>query len=221
MHFRAYQHKPKHDQTVVKKKKKKKKLKQEEVYCILVTIETGVVEPSVRITDTQSQRGIVRYSSLASSQTRGNNGLTIRRKIINKVQIVSPEIHTTEGCPSWHSKAGGSAACQRSIQIWGYGQGAGESIVQARHGNGGPDYVYCVVRLGGWIGGLADEVGRPATGNVYLESLAGGREGWKEDTYLFGVVPGRNQNYVGICASCQCYLKFLFGWNSLTSIVGQ
>jgi hypothetical protein len=158
----------------------------------LVTIETGVIKSSIGITDTQCQRGVIRYSLLTSPSAYGNGRLTIRRKIVNKVQIISPEIYTSERCPRRHSKACGSAACQGSVQIRGYGQGAGEGVVEAGHGNGGPYYVYCVVRLGGWVGGLADEVGGPAAGDIYLGSLVGDLEGWKEGRYLFGVVPGSN-----------------------------
>jgi hypothetical protein len=42
------------------------------------------------------------------------------------------------------------------------------------------------------VGGLADEVGGPAAGDIYLGSLAGDLEGWVEGRYLFGVVPGSN-----------------------------
>jgi hypothetical protein len=95
--------------------------------------------------------------------------LTIRSKIINKIQIICPEIHTAERCSGWHSKPCRSTTCQGSVQVRCYGQSAGESIVETGHGDRGPDYVDCVVGLLGGVGGLADEVGWSLAGDVHLE----------------------------------------------------
>jgi hypothetical protein len=137
----------------------------------LVAVETGVIESSICVADAQRQRWIVRCASSATSDFHWGRKFTIRCKIVDKIQIVRPEIGTSEWCSGWHSKACRSTASQGCIEVWCHGQGAGESVVEARNGDGGPDYVYCVIRLFGWVGGLADEVGWSLAGNVYLQGI--------------------------------------------------
>lgn len=101
----------------------------------------------------------------------GGRELTIRSKIIDEIQVIRPEIDTSEWCSCWHSKARRSTACEGCIEVWCHSQSAGESVVKARNGDGGPDYVYRVIRLLGWVCGLADEVGWSLTGYVYLKGV--------------------------------------------------
>jgi hypothetical protein len=81
--------------------------------------------------------------------------LTIRSKIINKIQVIRPEIYTAERCVKWHGKTGGSTPCQGCVEIWCYCQRAGEGIIKTSNGDCCPEYVNCVVRLVIWVGGLA------------------------------------------------------------------
>ena len=101
----------------------------------------------------------------------GGRELTIRSKIIDEIQVIRPEIDTSEWCSCWHSKACRSTACEGCIEVWCHGQSAGESVVKARNGDGGPDYVYCVVGLLCGVGGLADEVRWSSASDVYLKRL--------------------------------------------------
>ena len=108
-------------------------------YSVLVAVKSSIIESTIRITDAERQRWIIRIGG----------------KIIDEIQIVGPEIYTSEWCSCWYSKTGGTAASQRSVEVWGDGQGAGKCVVETSDCNGGPDYVDSVVGLVLWVRGLA------------------------------------------------------------------
>jgi hypothetical protein len=190
-------------------------------YRILIAVKASVIETPICIADTQCKRWIIRYFSSASFRLPLEKELTIRSKIINTIQIIGPEIHTAERCSGWHSKSCRSTTCQGSVQVRCYSQSARESIVETGYSDRSPYYVYCVVGLLGWVGGLADEVGWSLTCDVHLEVGQLGVDRKRGEESL--LVRCSFRKLLGLCR----FLRFLSGQvsvsstrSNLTSVVG-
>ena len=108
-------------------------------YSVLIAVKSSIIESTIRITDAERQRWIIRIGG----------------KIIDEIQIVGPEIYASEWCSCWHSKTGSTATRQRGVEVRGDCQGARECVVETSDCNGGPDYVDSIVGLVLWVCGLA------------------------------------------------------------------
>ena len=105
----------------------------------MVAVEPSVIKSAIGITDTERERWVI----------------GVRGKIVDEVQVVSPEIDAAKGCSGWDSEASSSATCQRGIEVWRNCQRAGKGIVEASHCNSSPYDVDSIVGLVSRVGGLA------------------------------------------------------------------
>lgn len=80
---------------------------------------------------------------------------TVRSKVIDEIQIVGSEIGATERSAIWNGETCWPAASQGSVEVWCYGQGAREGIVETGDGNCAPYDIDCVVGLVIWLCCLA------------------------------------------------------------------
>lgn len=96
------------------------------------------------------------------------SGPTVRGKVVDEVQVVSPEIQTPEWCTRGHRKAGWPTSGQGGIEIRCHCQGTGVCIIQTWDSDGGPDYVDCVGGLVFWVCCLAQQICWATTCDIYL-----------------------------------------------------
>jgi len=100
-------------------------VRRSSTYSILVAVETGIVEPSISVADAQSESwicGCVLFSqSNAHAQfgkssiqyvTKKSHKLTVRREIIDHIQIIRSEIRTSKRRIVWHSKTSRTASSE-------------------------------------------------------------------------------------------------------------
>lgn len=85
----------------------------------MVAVEAGVVEPSIGIADTQSESWVGGCDLFSQSNAfnvdsvrRESPKLTVRRKIIDHIQIIRSEVRTSKWRIVWHSKTSCTASSE-------------------------------------------------------------------------------------------------------------
>lgn len=116
---------------------------------------------------------LVRFACLDSVET---SPLTVWSIIIDKIQIVRPEIYTPKRCSSRHSKSRCSRSCKGGIEIRSHSKSTCISIintgVRVRNCHFCPDYVDCVVALVLRVSSLAYEICWSTSSHIDLLLLA-------------------------------------------------
>lgn len=99
--------------------------------------------------------------------------LTMVRIIINKIQVIGPEIYTPKRRIVRNSKSSWPTTSERSIQIWCNRQHTAVSIITSSCGCC-PENIGGVERVVLWVGGLAEEISRAMSSHIELFSIASG-----------------------------------------------